>query len=59
MMRASDLAREAYVRHFYGVEPNDPHLYHLVIDSTVLSLDSCVELIATAAAARERGETVT
>jgi cytidylate kinase len=48
----SDRAREAYVQHFYGADPKDPSLYHLVIDSTALPLECCVEMIA--AAARER-----
>jgi cytidylate kinase len=43
--RDSDRAREAYVRHFYGVDARDPALYHLVIDSTALELDTVVELI--------------
>ena len=46
-----DLARDAYVRHFYGVDPEDPALYHLTIDSTRLPLDACVETIAAAARA--------
>ena len=44
----SDRAREAYVRHFYGADARDPKLYHLVIDSTALPLDTVVELIVTA-----------
>lgn len=44
-----DLARDAYVRHFYAVDPEDPALYHLTIDSTRLPLDACVEAIAAAA----------
>ena len=48
----TDRAREAYVRHFYGADPEDPRLYHLVLDSTALALDACVELIALAARAR-------
>jgi len=51
-MRDSDRARETYVQQFYGADARDASLYHLVIDSTVLSLDACVELIAVAAAAR-------
>jgi cytidylate kinase len=49
-LAANDRAREAYVHHFYGAEPRDPELYHLVIDSTAIDLDRCVELIASAAA---------
>ena len=48
-MRETDRARQAYVQHFYGADPRDCRLYHLVIDSTALPLDACVELIAHAA----------
>jgi cytidylate kinase len=51
-MRETDRARETYVQQFYGVDARDAALYHLVIDSTVLSLDACVALIAAAAADR-------
>jgi cytidylate kinase len=51
-MHETDRAREAYVQQFYGHDARDPGLYHLVLDSTALSLDACVELIALAAAAR-------
>jgi hypothetical protein len=51
-MRETDRAREAYVQQFYGVDARDAALYHLVIDSTALPLDACVELIALAAAVR-------
>jgi cytidylate kinase len=47
-----DDAREAYVRHFYRADPADTRLYHLVIDSTVLPLPACAQLIAGAARAR-------
>ncbi len=46
-----DLARDTYVRHFHGVDPDDTALYHLTIDSTRLPLDACVEGIAAAALA--------
>jgi hypothetical protein len=48
----TDRARSAYVQHFYGCDPRDAALYHLVIDSTALPLDACTELIALAAQAR-------
>jgi len=51
-MRETDRAREAYVQQFYAADARDARLYHLVIDSTALALDACVELIALAAAAR-------
>jgi cytidylate kinase len=47
-MRAADVSRDAYVRHWYHVDPNDPGLYDLCIDSTSIELDACVELIALA-----------
>ena len=47
-----DKARESYVRRFYGVNPRDAELYHLVLDSTAIPLERCVELIAAAAGAR-------
>jgi hypothetical protein len=50
--RDADRARDAYVRHFYGADATDPTLYHLVLDSTAIALDTCAELIATAARAR-------
>lgn len=46
-----DLARDEYIRHFYGVDPQDAGLYHLTIDSTRLPLEACVATIAGAAAA--------
>jgi cytidylate kinase len=42
----NDRAREAYVNHFYGADPNDLRYYHLAIDTTAIDLDRCVELIA-------------
>jgi cytidylate kinase len=50
--RQNDRARAAYVREQYGVDPDDPDLYHLRIDSTVLDGQTCVDLIAAAARAR-------
>ncbi|MDP9345919.1 MAG: cytidylate kinase-like family protein [Actinomycetota bacterium] len=51
-MRETDRARHAYVRHFYGVDARDCAHYHLVIDSTALTLDACVELIVAGAMGR-------
>jgi cytidylate kinase len=48
----TDRAREAYVAHLYRTDARDPGLYHLVIDSTVIPLDACVELVVQAARAR-------
>jgi cytidylate kinase len=51
-MAETDRAREAYLRYFYGVDARDPALYHLVLDSTALAAELCVDLIARAARAR-------
>src|SRR6476661_6513242 len=48
----TDRAREAYVQHFYRVDPRDAALYHLVIDSTTIPLTACAEMIVAAAQAR-------
>ena len=52
---AADRAREAYVRHFYRCDPAEARHYHLVVDSTVLSHATVVELVVTAARARGIG----
>jgi hypothetical protein len=48
---ATDQARRSYVGHFYPRAGSweDPRHYHLVIDSTAISIDTCVELITRAA----------
>lgn len=43
-----DRARAQYVRRLYGLDIDDPDLYHLQIDSTVVPLDACAGLIAAA-----------
>ena len=48
-LRAADKARAAYVRRLYRCDPADPSLYHLVIDSTAVPLDTVIELILVAA----------
>jgi cytidylate kinase len=45
---ANDRARREYVREFYGVDGDDPRLYHLVLDAVALGVDGCVELIVLA-----------
>ncbi len=52
--RVEDETRIAYVRRAYGVEGLDPALYHLMLDSTALDIDTCVDVIVTAAQARTR-----
>jgi cytidylate kinase len=47
-LREVDKSQEHYVRRLYAVDINDPTLFHVQLDSTVLSLDSCVDVIAAA-----------
>ncbi|TFV45466.1 cytidylate kinase-like family protein [Blastococcus sp. TF02A-35] len=54
-MAATDRGREAYVRHFYRCDPADSRLYHLVVDTTALPLETAVELVVTAARGRGIG----
>lgn len=51
LLEATDRARGAYVKHFYGSEPADPALYDLVVDSTRLTTTACADIIVTAALA--------
>lgn len=48
-MEQADRTHEAYVRHFYGARLDDLSLYHVMLDSTIVSLEACVEIIAGAA----------
>ena len=50
-LRETDSARTAYTRHLYGRDPSDPSLYHLVLDTTAIPLDTCVDIIVDAATA--------
>jgi cytidylate kinase len=51
LQQQTDRARAAYVDHYHAQEGawEDPKHYHLIIDSTAISLDTCVELITMAA----------
>ncbi len=51
-LEETDRAREAYVRHFYRMEPRDASLYHHRIDSTAIALFACEEIIVVAAQGR-------
>lgn len=48
----TDRAREGYVKHFYKCDARAACHYHLVLESTTLEVDTCVELIVVAAKAR-------
>jgi cytidylate kinase len=50
-LRAADKARTAYVRRLYRCDPTDAALYHLVIDSTAMPLDTVIDLVLVAARA--------
>jgi cytidylate kinase len=52
-LRAADKARTAYVRRLYRADPADPALYHLVIDSTAIPLDTVIDLIVAAVQSRD------
>ncbi|HUE68914.1 MAG TPA: cytidylate kinase-like family protein [Candidatus Acidoferrum sp.] len=47
----NDRARRAYVEHFYPRAGawNDPRHYHVMLDSTAISHEACIEIIVTAA----------
>lgn len=46
-----DKARAHYLRHLYGCDVDDPGLFDLQIDSTLIPTDTCIEIIALAFAA--------
>jgi len=52
-LAAADKARTAYVRRLYRCDPAAASLYHLVLDSTAIPLDTVTELIVTAARAHQ------
>jgi cytidylate kinase len=47
-VNANDRARRDYVRSVYGIEGDNPTLYHLMIDAISLGVDVCVDLIVAA-----------
>jgi MFS family permease len=53
-LNQTDRARTAYARQLYGTDPADPRLYHLVIDTTAVPLESCADAIAALATLRPR-----
>jgi cytidylate kinase len=50
--RAVDRARDAYARVFFNVRQDDPRLYHLILDTTALSVEGSVDIIVRAASDR-------
>jgi cytidylate kinase len=53
-VREHDRARTQYLRRAFGVNPYDHALYHLIIDTIALGIDTSVELVVTASRARRR-----
>ena len=51
LLAETDRAWESYVRYFYKADARDSRLYHLMIDSTFIPLETCTELIVAAATA--------
>jgi cytidylate kinase len=51
LLNETDRAWEAYVRYFYKTDPRDSRLYHLMIDTTAVSLEATTDLIVAAASA--------
>jgi cytidylate kinase len=48
LVDGSDRAWLSYVRYFYKTDARDPTLYHVILDSTVLSFEACTEIIVQA-----------
>jgi cytidylate kinase len=51
LLNETDRAWESYVRYFYKTDPRDSRLYHLMIDTTAVSLEATTDLIVAAASA--------
>jgi cytidylate kinase len=51
-LKRLDRAHAEYTRRFYGADICDPSLYDIVLDSTRIGLEECVELLEVAARAR-------
>jgi hypothetical protein len=54
-LRQFDRTHAGYLQQLYGVDIRDSTLYNLVLDSTCIELDACVEIIAQAARALASG----
>jgi cytidylate kinase len=53
-VRLHDRARLEYMRRSFGVDAGDRRLYHLIVDTVTLGIDTAVELVLTAARERTR-----
>jgi cytidylate kinase len=54
LVKANDRARRDYVRSAYGVDGDNPALYHLMIDTIAVGIDASVDLVIAASQARLR-----
>lgn len=45
----TDRARAQFVKRLYKVDPSDPRLYHVMLDTTVLGIDRAIDVLVTAA----------
>ena len=51
-----DLARAYYFKRYFDIDnPDDPGLYHMVINTSDIDMDYAVDLVADACAALEKG----
>jgi cytidylate kinase len=55
-IKANDQARRDYVQSVYGIEGDNPTLYHLMIDAISLGVDVCVDLIVAASESLARAQ---
>jgi cytidylate kinase len=53
-VKINDRARRDYVKSAYGVDGDNPQLYHLMVDAIALGIDVCVDLIVAASESRVR-----
>jgi cytidylate kinase len=53
---AHDRARREYVRDFYGIDGDDPTLYHLMLDAVEIGAEGCVDVIVLASHYRTRSD---
>lgn len=45
LIRDTDRRSKQYVRHYYNIDPEDPHNYHLVLNTGRISLDEAADTV--------------
>lgn len=45
LVRDTDRRSRQYVRHYYNIDPEDPHHYHMVLNTGRLSLEEAADII--------------